>query len=655
MAWIEVPARPSRRRAVVFIAAFLVAAAASLTYTFMRPAEYRAVARLQISPAATASPDTRVAAPQTSEPSAASSFLTEVQVLTSRPLLTDVVERLRSQGMVSHTDGDPVDAAQRMLHAEPVSGTRVVILSAQGTERDLLPRLVNEVTDVYRQRVLESYKDVSTNTYTALEDEVGALARDVAAKRQTVDAFRKRYDIVSMERTENQVLAKLNGLNAAYNDAKAKLVTAEAQYELVRKAASAGQVVLSAKDDPTLADLEQRASKLREQLRELSRKYTADYLDLDPDVKLMRARLADLEKQLSERRASSQQAALASAQQALSSARSAVDQLRRDVGENQREAQEFASHLNEYKALQDDLTHAELAHREALDRLTKLQASSRERAPHVEILEAAAPIEAPWRPDYRTDAIVSVAGSLVFGLIAVLFGEFIAGPASAPGMTVRHSWEPAGLGREMPPPMPLAAPRMVELPAPEPVPRELEEIEIADLVAAAGDDARLACVALLMGLSADELVALRCQDIDLEQSVIRVAGDSARAFPLDEPLRSLVAARCAEPRSAEPLLHDAQGRPLRADDLAHMVLYAAYDAALERPQEITPEVLRFTYLAFLLRQGIRMGDIVRIAGRIPQAELAGYMQLAASTARRPLEQIERILPPLRSLAGSAHG
>ncbi len=54
MTWIDMPPRPSRRRALVFIAAFLVAATASLTYTFMRPAEYRVEARLQISPASAA-------------------------------------------------------------------------------------------------------------------------------------------------------------------------------------------------------------------------------------------------------------------------------------------------------------------------------------------------------------------------------------------------------------------------------------------------------------------------------------------------------------------------------------------------------------------------------------------------------------------------
>ena len=46
------PPRRSRRRAVVFSCVFVPALAASLSYVYLRPAEYRAVARLQIAPAA---------------------------------------------------------------------------------------------------------------------------------------------------------------------------------------------------------------------------------------------------------------------------------------------------------------------------------------------------------------------------------------------------------------------------------------------------------------------------------------------------------------------------------------------------------------------------------------------------------------------------
>ena len=59
--------------------------------------------------------------------------------------------------------------------------------------------------------------------------------------------------------------------------------------------------------------------------------------------------------------------------------------------------------------------------------MAKLQASELERAPRVELLEAAASSHEPWRPNYRLNAAISVAGSLAFGLFAAWFADFIAG------------------------------------------------------------------------------------------------------------------------------------------------------------------------------------------------------------------------------------
>jgi len=66
---------------------------------------------------------------------------------------------------------------------------------------------------------------------------------------------------------------------------------------------------------------------------------------------------------------------------------------------------------------------------------------------------------------------------------------------------------------------------------------------------------------------------------------------------------------------------------------------------------VTLRTLRHTYLVYLLRQGIRFADIGRIVGRLPQEELAGYMRFAPSQPRRPLEQIDLVLPALRDMTG----
>jgi len=85
----------NRRRRRVFLGTLTIALALSLAFTWLRPPEYRATALLQIT-AASESPALRGAAG--SAPESAKPFLTEVQVLTSRPILEAVAAQLQGDG-----------------------------------------------------------------------------------------------------------------------------------------------------------------------------------------------------------------------------------------------------------------------------------------------------------------------------------------------------------------------------------------------------------------------------------------------------------------------------------------------------------------------------------------------------------------------------
>ena len=612
--------------------------------------------RLQISPAAVVTQPTE-AKDTPAVTTDAKSFLTEVQVLTSRPLLQDVLERLKNGEGLPDLGPDPVTSAQRMLHTEPVEGTQVLELSAEGPQPEFVARLLNTVTEAYRNHIADSYKGLASTTYSEVSDELRTLEGEVAAKRDAINAFRNRYDIVSMKHKENDVLANIEGLSQTYTEANERLAKAQGRLQALRNSIAAGKAVIRAKDDPTLADLEQRTSVLREQWHDLQRRYTPGYLALDADAKSLQARLENLQDQLKSQHAASERAAFSEAQEDLAAAQAAVERLRKDIADNQKQAQEFATHLNEYKALREDLDHIEGMHRTVLDRLTKLQASERERAPRVELLEAATTSYEPWRPNYRLDAAISVAGSLVFGLFAAWFADFIAGSSPvSPMILVQQSWAPALLGgAPVNEPRPLPPPGLPQLQAPEPPPRELTDAEVAALVAGASEEeVQVAVIPLLMGLSAQELVALRWDDVDLDAGVIHLAGESAPTIPLPQPLRSVIVGRLRQqPDGVGTVLHDRHGGRLTIEEVGRLVFYAADDAGLDRSHEVTPDVLRYTYICFLLRQGIRPADLGRIVGHIPQNDLVVYMQRHSPTVRLPFEQIERLLPALRALAGNA--
>ncbi|MCU0971724.1 MAG: hypothetical protein MUF57_08050, partial [Gammaproteobacteria bacterium] len=153
---------------------------------------------------------------------------------------------------------------------------------------------------------------------------------------------------------------------------------------------------------------------------------------------------------------------------------------------------------------------------------------------------------------------------------------------------------------------------------------------------------RVAVAALLNGLSATETVALRWADLDPAGGSVGVPGNPPRTLSLTPALRAALDG-LSNPGEG-PVLLAPTGAPFETADLAGMVAAAAHDAGIAVPAEVTPEALRHTYLAFLVRQGARFADLGRVAGYLPPASLMAYGPLSPPGPGRPLDGIELRYP-----------
>ncbi|HYP68819.1 MAG TPA: tyrosine-type recombinase/integrase [Thiobacillaceae bacterium] len=669
-------ARGNRRRRLVFLGVFALACILSLSYTFLRPAEYRAVARLQITPAAAAPAPTTVtiaggqgavtpagdqAGSQASD--SAKPFLTELQVLTSRPVLEQAVERLNTGYDLSFLGPDPVAGLQSAMLITPVSGTDVVVLTITGRHAEVLASLLNTVTQVFQAHLEAAYGSTNHQALVNAGDEAAKLEANVAAKQREVDLFRLRYNIVSPERDENQVLASASGIAASLNKADENVGIAEGKLRSLRDAAASGRNVLRAQDDPTLANLEQRASQLRQDLTDLGRSLTAEFMAMDPAVRAKRAQLEDLERQIKSQRVLGLQAAVAQAEQDLASARETADRIRRQGAKDRNAVREFSGNFDRYKALQADLTEMQALYRAAVERKLRLEASELDRKPAVTILEAATTPRQAWRPLYARDAAISLAGSLLLGLLAMWFVELFNRSEPQPAFIIGQPVPNGMLPDQMEAlPLPLAGirglgPASPPLLADHPVlPRELRQEEVAALLNAASEAGRLGMLLLLSGMRPEEVLALTLDDVNLEERRIQVAGEPAREIAICETLAGPLAQRMTQP--GRQILADAQGHPMTMEDLDSELLCAAHDAGIEHPADVRPAALWHTYIAFLVRQGIRFAELMQISGRLPAGMMAAYSALAPAGSRLPLEAVERVLPAVAQLfagAGMTHG
>ena len=71
---------------------------------------------------------------------------------------------------------------------------------------------------------------------------------------------------------------------------------------------------------------------------------------------------------------------------------------------------------------------------------------------------------------------------------------------------------------------------------------------------------------------------------------------------------------------------------------------------LVNPGEITPQALRHTYIAYLVRQGVRLSDLERVAGDMPPTVLAAYAAFSPPGPGTPLDSMEHDYPALIKLS-----
>ncbi|UCV08581.1 GumC family protein [Dechloromonas denitrificans] len=652
----ELAVRGNRRRLRVFLRTFLTVLAVGLIFTYSRPAEYRAQARIAIKKAGAV---TALAAAQpgsatvttAANGAAAGSLLGEAGRILSRPQIDAALVTLHQRGVdVSGFGSDPALGIQAALSAEPIPETNLVDLTMTGPQPEHLAAILNALIEAYSWQTLASYASSATSENATLRQELDNLDRRLAEKTKALDDFRRAADIVSGERDENQILARVKGLSESLNQAGDKVAQADGRVRSLRESLTAGKSVVRARDNPTLAALETRASQLREALREQERIYTPQFMAMDPNVRGMRSRLADLEGQIVEQKGNAGQVALREAEDDLAASRLAQLKLQRQIAEERSAVHSFARNFTTFKSMQDELAQLEASRRSLSERLLRSETSETSRMPAVQVVESAVAAPDIWRPDYSRDAAISFAVALVAGLLAMALIEQFnrSPPATIQAPSQPQPWITL-LARQ---PLPDKLPPPIEagqalLPGIADLPRELAQAEVTGLLQAVPDEDFPWVTLLLCGATPAEIRRITAADLHREAAAIRIPGPAARSIILPEMLFGQLAALALRPDHQRSEVVEL---PHSEDELKRRLICAAHDAGLDDPATVTPETLRHTCIAHLLRQGLRFSDLEHIVGALPTEALREYASLSPVGVRRTLAQIQPLMPALQTLA-----
>lgn len=641
--------RGNRRRLLVFAGVFGASLLAGQAWNYARPDEFRTSLRLQIG-----LPDVGVAG-AAGAPSTA--LANQLQTLNSRPLLEKLVHKLAAAGrpLPGSTD-EAVGRLQAMLQVQPIAGADVVALTATGPTPTVLSDVLNSLPEVILGDMVASQARAADARLAGARQELARLDKAAGDRRAQLERFRGSAGLQA-EREENEAVAQSKGLSVALNNAVEKEAAIAARLRALEDSVAAGRGQSLARDDPTLASLETRASVVREELRDMERVYTPDFMAMDPQARAKRARLVELERQITQQRQVGQQSTLQGARDDLASARATVERLRGQLAAARPALRGESTRFAQAKTLEDDLAQIEKARRDTLERVARLDADERRREPTLTVLEAATVPLAPFSPDHGRDSLWVLGASFLLGLLAMgLVEMFNRAPRIMPAtptttLVMAQPWVP---GQAL---LPGAAPGAAgwsalpsspgvpqTLAAPVAAPAILQQAEAAALLAAAQGPTRWLCALALLGMTASELAVAREADVDAHGQRLQVRGAWARALTLPDWLASALPQPAAADR---PLLHDAAGHALDEVDLQTLLACASLDAGLPQGAGLQLEDLRNTCVEWLVAQGLRFSDLPARVGRIDAERVAAFARPNGAAPRRGLDEVDPLMPAVR--------
>jgi succinoglycan biosynthesis transport protein ExoP len=626
------------RRFTIFGVAFLITATISLAYNYSRPAIYRSGATLLTS-AMTAidresgDPDIQHVAIQR-------------QFLLGHELIAETLSRLKAtdKSLLHLTTADILN----LLHVEPVAETNLVEVQAEDSDPKFLPVLINTWINVYLDARAKEVKQLTTDTTRILEDELKGLADKVDAARAGLEVFRQKHDISSIGREENEALARLKGLTDSLNKASEDEVKARANVDAIKSAISRGKAVVPDDEKGSLLELELRLQDLREKLADLDKKYTREYINLHPEFKFIPEQIKELEKVIKGKRQEGKNVVLSDAEVTYAAAQQTVREIRGQLNEHKHQASAFTTKFAKHDALQSDLESLEKLYRETQERLVQIKTGHKERYPQVTVISRAYEPKDPVRPDYGHDALLAIMGSLFLSLFSVWLFEYLTqkkeeqqSPVAVFGI---HNYPSAGSElvnysqARLSPADPKTNPALAR-----PSLRELSSHQLRILLNASNLKGKQLIGLLLSGLSVDEAAFLEPLQIDLEKATITVAGKTPRTIPISGSLKSLF-----ERSDGHPAWNTDD--PGLLIDLSAALVCAAVDSGLPEPQEITAEVIRHSYIAYLVRQGLRLSDLEQIAGYLEPSVISSYGAYSPPQQGRHIYEIELLHPALMTSA-----
>jgi capsular exopolysaccharide synthesis family protein len=328
------------------------------------------------------------------------------------PIADVVSERSREQ---SARLAPYVDVLAANLSAEPLSDTRMLVISFTHTDPVLAADIVDNVAQVFIKRSFEN----KTEKYNTTSDWLDRTTRELKAKVEESEKeladYSSGHNIYSADAKENLAVDKLTKLHSELTRAQTERLLKQSLYEEVK----AGRVMQlpEAFSDPRSSDLKKRLGELSVTLTQLELTYGPKH----PKIVSTKEEIASIQRQVDESKGSLQDKLKADYERAARDELSLGAAL--EIAKNEAAQQNQAS--IQFNILKKNVETANTLYTEFLQRTNQAKIQEHEQHNTLKMIDPPQVPTSPVAPNRPRTIMIGFLMSLVAGLALVFFLEYL--------------------------------------------------------------------------------------------------------------------------------------------------------------------------------------------------------------------------------------
>jgi capsular exopolysaccharide synthesis family protein len=345
-------------------------------------------------------------------------YQTQFRILTGRELAKRTVSRL-DLGKHPEFAGLAEDQAALVsafigrVSADPIKSSRLVDVGFVSADPELSARAANQLARDYVERNAEARSANLLSSITWLDQELERQRGRVEASERAMANYRERQNAMSLQDSQNIVVARLNSLNDAVTKARTTLAQKESLYEQVKglTAVEAADTIPAIQQNSYILSLKTHVAELERERANLAERYGERH----PEIIKVNASIRDSRRQLESEISKALDGIRNDYQTALAEERS----LERSLDEQKGAVLTLSRKNVSYTVLEREAQSNRQVYESLLQRQKELQVLASSRGNNVRLVDEAEVPRAPFVPDVKRSLVMATLAGLALALALV--------------------------------------------------------------------------------------------------------------------------------------------------------------------------------------------------------------------------------------------